>query len=72
LNDAELSRGKMPIRRACGKLRGKPQEETNMAHGIALAVLALVAQAAGTGKDESGTLESLQTARRLLQNGRYA
>jgi tetratricopeptide (TPR) repeat protein len=43
-----------------------------MAQGIALALLALVAQAAGAPTDESGKIESLDAARRLLQNGRYA
>ena len=43
-----------------------------MAYGIAMAVLALLAQAAGPAEKAAADLKSLDAARRLLQNGRYA
>ena len=43
-----------------------------MAYGITMAVLALLAQAAGPAEKAAVDLKSPDAARRLLQNGRYA
>src|SRR5690242_8222541 len=42
-----------------------------MGYGIAMVVMAVTAQAAGPA-DKAAGLERLDSARRLLQNGRYA
>jgi len=43
-----------------------------MAHGIAMAVMVMIAQVAAPPEKGTGDLKSLDPARRLLQNGRYA
>ena len=55
-----------------GNVKGKVPEETEMAYTITMAVLALLAQAAGPAEKSAVDPKSPDAARRLLQNGRYA